>query len=98
MRIPQKIRNIYYLQDLSILTDSNFTISGHVKKLGVAANHQIKVYLLEKKSMRLIKATSTDADGWYIFTNLNKDYRYLVLSIDSKGEFNAVIQDNVVPK
>ena len=55
------------------------------------------VRLVEKRTGRLVFRTFSNSDGTYVFKYLKRT-EYLVMAIDRNGEFNAVIQDNVVPK
>lgn len=70
-------------------------ISGVVKINGVPASRLVRVYsgiggglLAQKLSMN---------DGEYSFILPNRP-SYTIVAIDHKHQFNAVIQDNVVPK
>ncbi|MCK4100807.1 hypothetical protein [Acinetobacter radioresistens] len=56
-----------------------------------------RVRLFEKLSGKLVVETLTDSLGNYSFKNLSKTSFFLVTH-DPASQFNAVIQDNVVPK
>ena len=79
-----------------ILTiDVGLMIKGQVKELG--NNIPCRVRLFEKSTGRLIADIETDEDGNYVFTNLIKT-KFFVVAHHPTSQFNAVIQDNVVPK
>ena len=72
-----------------------YTIAGSVKKQGVPYPCNIGIY--DRVSGRLIKKVKTDDLGRYEAKELYKD-SYFIVALDQSQEFNAVIQDNVVPK
>ena len=41
---------------------------------------------------------ATDNQGHYAFYNLNDEERFFIVAHHPRLQFNAVIQDNVVPK
>lgn len=57
-----------------------------------------KVHLYSKSNNQLIDSTNSDVDGFYKFSALKKTERCFIVSHHPQGIFNAVIQDNVVPK
>lgn len=73
-----------------------FSISGQTKQLGNPV--LAKVHLYSKTNNQLIDSINSDVDGYYKFSALKKTERYFIVSHHPQGEFNAVIQDNVVPK
>jgi len=73
----------------------NFKIIGKVSKLGVKIPCRVRLY--EKNSGKKISEVLTDVDGNYTFNNLSKII-FFVIAHDPASQFNAVIQDNVVPK
>lgn len=74
---------------------NRYSIKGIAKKLGAAT--QCRVRLFEKQSGTLIADILTDQNGNYEFTNLAK-VRFFIVAHDPLTQYNAVIQDNVVPK
>lgn len=56
-----------------------------------------RVRLFEKLSGRLIAETLTDVQGHYEFDHL-KAVKFFLVAHHPASTFNAVIQDNVVPK
>ena len=79
-----------------ILTiDVGLMIKGQVKELG--NNIPCRVRLFEKSTGRLIADVATDEVGNYEFLNLIKT-KFFVVAHHPTSQFNAVIQDNVVPK
>lgn len=72
-------------------------IQGSTKKLG----HQYKdalVVLYNKANLQPIAVRKPDQNGNYSFLGLNTDLKTFIVAFDQKRQFNAVIQDNVVPK
>lgn len=78
-----------------ITPDSVFKIKGFLRKQGVPIVGIVQ--LLSISSGRIIRVSESKANGSYEFKGLPKS-RYAVLSRDQNQQFNAVIQDNVVPK
>ena len=72
-------------------------IKGSVKKLG--QQHQnATVVLYNKANLQPIAVRRLDQDGSYQFLGLNTDLKIFIAVFDKNQQFNAVIQDNVVPK
>jgi len=72
-------------------------IKGTIKMLG-QPNPGSTIYLLLKPSMVVQSVTVSAKDGKYQFKGLNAANLFVVVAFDKKQQFNAVIQDNVVPK
>lgn len=72
-------------------------IKGSVKKLGNAYQNS-NVVLYNKANLQLLATRKPDANGNYQFLGLNTDLKTFVVAFDVSKQFNAVIQDNVVPK
>lgn len=51
-----------------------------------------------KTNLQLIAVRKLDINGQYQFLGLNTDLKTFVVAFDQKQQYNAVIQDNVVPK
>lgn len=71
------------------------SISGVASKLGVPIESIIRVY--SRNTGSLICSTRSDKNGHYN-VSVPIDGVYTIISIDLEKKFNAVIQDNVVPK
>jgi len=71
-------------------------IKGSIKKLGANYAFQ-KVCLYSCANNQLIESTASDKDGNYEFEVYSSAPVYLV-ALDHQQQFNAAIQDNVVPK
>lgn len=71
------------------------SIAGIVKEMG--NNIPCRVRLFEKNTGRFVGDTETDEDGNYVFLNLIKT-KFFVVAHHPASIYNAVIQDNVVPK
>lgn len=72
-------------------------IKGTTKKLGDRYNGAL-VALYSKVNFQPIAMTRSDQNGTYEFLGLNTDLKTFIVAFDKNQQFNAVIQDNVVPK
>lgn len=77
------------------IENGDYSIKGQVKELG--NNIPCRVRLFEKNTGRLIADVETDEVGNYKFLNLIKT-KFFVVAHHPASIYNAVIQDNVVPK
>lgn len=72
-------------------------ISGTTKKLGEKYRNAT-VVLYNKANLQPIAVRKPDINGSYQFLGLNTDLKTFIVAFDKNQQFNAVIQDNVVPK
>lgn len=72
-------------------------VKGSVKKLGQQYQNAI-VVLYNKANLQPIAVRKPDENGNYKFLGLNTDLKTFIAAFDQNQQFNAVIQDNVVPK
>ena len=72
-------------------------VQGSVKKLGQQYK-DATVVLYNKANLLPIAIRKPDTNGDYQFLSLNTDLKTFVVAFDQKQQYNAVIQDNVVPK
>ncbi|MEV4847995.1 hypothetical protein [Acinetobacter lwoffii] len=72
-------------------------VKGSVKKLS-AQYRDATVALYSKANLQPILVRRPDQNGDYQFLGLNTDLNTFIIAFDKKQQFNAVIQDNVVPK
>ncbi|WP_180011216.1 hypothetical protein [Acinetobacter sp. YH12235] len=72
-------------------------IQGSTKKLG-QQYRDATVVLYSKANLLPIAVRKPDQNGNYRFLGLNTDLNTFIVAFDKKQQFNAVIQDNVVPK
>ena len=72
-------------------------ISGTTKKLGMQYQ-DATVVLYNKANLQPIAVRKPDQNGDYQFLGLNTDLKTYIVAFDRKQQYNAVIQDNVVPK
>lgn len=70
-------------------------IAGVVMELGSPVVREVRAYSRENGS--LLESTNSDENGQYKMY-LPYGLAYTIVSIDTNKKFNAVIQDNVVPK
>lgn len=87
-----------FLQSIGVGSKKTVTsIRGSVKKLGQQfSNATIVIY--EKSNMLPIAIKKPDQDGNFEFNGLGSDVRGFLIAFDESKQYNAVIQDNVVPK
>ncbi|MDK8754284.1 hypothetical protein [Acinetobacter radioresistens] len=86
------------LQDIGFGSSNTVaSIKGSVKKLG-AKYQNATVVVYNKANLLPIAIRKPDADGNYQFLGLNTDLKTFIVAFDKNQQFNAVIQDNVVPK
>lgn len=84
------------LQDIG--TGSVVTkIHGSMKKLG-QPYQETTVALYNRANLQPIAIRKPDQNGNYKFLGLNADLKTFIVAFDKNQQFNAVIQDNVVPK
>lgn len=76
--------------------------AGRKKIAGAVSERRIPlpciVNLFERQSGVVVRRAISDAEGVYAFENLNSQHKYYVLAHHPASTYNAVIQDNVVPK
>ncbi|WP_313564411.1 hypothetical protein [Acinetobacter sp.] len=72
-------------------------IAGVVKLMGVKYPYCLIVLYL-KNSLTPYMATKSNDQGGYVFRGVPADMPFFIVAFDKKQQFNAVIQDNVVPK
>lgn len=68
-------------------------IKGVTNKLGVPVSCQVKA--IDRDTGRLLSSTHSGINGKYVLFGTRKAF---VAAFDPNKQFNAVIQDNVVPK
>lgn len=72
-------------------------IKGTTKKIGV--NYApVPVCVFKRSNRQLLWETTSKADGSYAFRNITVGLECFVVAFDPNNQYNAVIQDNVVPK
>lgn len=73
------------------------TIKGTVKKLG--ENYKsTPVCVFKRATKELLWEVKSKPDGTYLFRNIAVGLECFIIAFDQYGQYNAVIQDNVVPK
>lgn len=72
-------------------------VSGSAKKLG-QQYQSATVVLYNKTNLQPIAIHKPDKNGNYQFLGLNTDLKTFIIAFDKNQQFNAVIQDSVVPK
>lgn len=84
-----------YTYDFGVNFENPLSIKGVVTKQNVRIPCKVRLY--DKQSGRFIKEVTTDDQGNYEFTQISKMV-FFIVAHDPALQFNAVIQDNVVPK
>lgn len=72
-------------------------IQGSVKEFGQQYK-DATVVLYNKANLQPIAVRKPDQNGDYKFLGLYTDLKTYIVAFDKKQQYNAVIQDNVVPK
>lgn len=80
---------------MTVVKDKGLLIKGQVSQTGVPL--PCRVRLFEKLSGQLVAEILTDENGNYEFDHLTR-VRFFTVAHHPASQFNAVIQDNVVPK
>ena len=81
--------------DIILTSEKGLSIKGQVKEVG--APIPCRVRLFEKLSGRLIADKLTDKNGFYEFDHLTKT-KFFIVAHHPTSQFNAVIQDNIIPE
>lgn len=76
-------------------TSQQHVIAGRIFELGLPVSRLVYVY--SRNPGRLLARTRSDPNGRYKLY-VPHDMAYTIISKDPNRKFNAVIQDNVVPK
>ena len=85
---------LVFKNNIAFKTADAKSIKGQVQEKKVPC----RVRLFERKSGQLMAEVATDNQGHYAFYNLNDEERFFIVAHHPRLQFNAVIQDNVVPK
>ena len=93
--IHEIINAVYSNNDVVRTSDKGLSIKGTVKEKKIPI--PCRVRLFEKLSGRLIADVLTDNTGYYVFDHLTQA-KFFLIAHHPQSQFNAVIQDNVVPK
>lgn len=72
-------------------------VKGSVKKLGQQYKDATLV-LYNNVNLQPIAVKKPDENGDYQFLGLNTNLKTFIVALDQNQQYNAVIQDNVVPK
>ena len=84
-----------HIDDVVQTSARGLSIKGQVKEVGAPIPCRLRLF--EKISGRLIADKLTDKNGFYEFDHLTKT-KFFIVAHHPASQFNAVIQDNVVPK
>ena len=72
-------------------------IRGTTKKVGVNYS-PVPVCVFKRSNRQFLWETTSKPDGTYFFRNIAVGLECFVVAFDPNGQYNAVIQDNVVAK
>lgn len=90
-----ELRGLTNIHASRLEASGGLSIIGTIRKLGF--NYTKASIILINKKKKVIDSVTPNSDGGYKFDGLKKD-NYCVAAFDTTKQFNAVIQDNVVPK
>lgn len=95
IKVVQSIA-LVFKNNIAFKTADAKSIKGQVQEKKIPL--PCRVRLFERKAGLLMSEVMTDNQGYYTFSNLNDEERFFVVAHHPASQFNAVIQDNVVPK
>ena len=95
MNIDIEIMSLRDQADLTFALNNELSIKGQVNEIGLSIPCRVRLY--EKLSGRFFAETVTDKQGNYEFNHLTA-VKFFIVAHHPASRFNAVIQDNVVPK
>ena len=72
-------------------------VKGSVQKLNQHYK-QATIALFNKENFQIIGLRKPDENGNYKFAGLSTNLKTFIVAFDTNKQYNAVIQDNVVPK
>lgn len=78
-------------------TSTVASIKGSVRELGRKYT-DARVVIYNKANLQLLAVRKPDENGDYQIFGLNTDLPCFIVGLDHSKQYNAVIQDNVVPK
>lgn len=73
------------------------SIGGSTKKLGERYQNAT-IVLYNRANFNPVSIKRPDKNGYYEFPGLNNSIICFIVALDDTQQYNAVIQDNVVPK
>lgn len=73
------------------------SIEGSTKKLGEKYKNGL-IVLYNKVNLQPLAVKRPDENCDYQFLGLNTDLKTFIVAFDNAKQYNAIIQDNVVPK
>lgn len=88
--------SVKYINHLAFSVEKGYTISGQVIQQNIPLPCKIRLY--DQSSAQFLYEISTDEQGYYTFDNLNPNYKFFIVAHHPNSEYNAVIQDNIIPK
>ena len=86
---------LVFKNNIAFKTADAKSIKGQVQEMQVPLPCRLRLF--EKTSGRMVFETVTDQNGFYEFDHLTKT-KFFIVAHHPENQFNAVIQDNVVPK
>ncbi len=95
--LSRKIKNSSLFLQTIVTGPVVAKIKGSTKKLGEQYK-DATIVLYNKANFQPIAIRKPEENGNYQFLGLNTDLKTFIVAFDSKKQYNAVIQDNVVPK
>ena len=95
MLLDLEVKQAICPSDLILTSDIGLAIKGQVKELNISFPCRLRLF--ERMSGRLISEVMTDQSGNYVFNHLTAN-KFFIVAHHPSNTYNAVIQDNVVPK
>lgn len=84
-----------YSTEQTLTHNLGMSIKGSVKEQNIPLPCRLRLF--DRISGRLISEVMTDQSGNYVFNHLTAN-KFFIVAHHPENQYNAVIQDNVVPK
>ena len=95
MLLDLEVKQAICPSDLILTSDIGLAIKGQVKELNISFPCRLRLF--ERMSGRLISEVMTDQSGNYEFNHLTAN-KFFIVAHHPLNQYNAVIQDNIIPE
>ena len=95
MLLDLEVKQAICPSDLILTSDIGLAIKGQVKELNISFPCRLRLF--ERMSGRLISEVMTDQSGNYVFNHLTAN-KFFIVAHHPLNQYNAVIQDNIIPE
>ena len=95
MLLDLEVKQAICPSDLILTSDIGLAIKGQVKELNISFPCRLRLF--ERMSGRLISEVMTDQSGNYEFNHVTAN-KFFIVAHHPLNQYNAVIQDNIIPE